>query len=382
MTPLRICYLSDSILPGERANGVHVVNMCAALASLGNEVTLCAWPGRKNIEAEEIQDWYGVPRNFRLAWLGGAKFNLASIRSGWSLPGAPGAYDLVFGRNLFACWAAGRRGHRVIFETHTPWQHLSLLRRILLRDLFCRPGLLGVVVISKPIQKSLIEHSALAEERILIAPDAASDPPNPGPAPLQSNARRLAVGYLGQLYKGRGIEVIEALARGLPELDFHVVGGLKNAEAEWTAKTSDVDNLIFHGFVPPAQTAAFRAACDILLAPYQKSVEINSGLDTSAWMSPLKLFEYMAAGKPIICSDLPVLHEVMKHESNCLLCPPDDVSAWKNAVMKLATSPELRESLGTTARNDFELHYTWRRRAERILELSHRSNQTASSASK
>jgi glycosyltransferase involved in cell wall biosynthesis len=372
---LRICYLSNSILPGERANGVHVVNMCSGLASLGHEVTLFGWPGRESIQAEELQDWYGVPRNFRLAWLGGKKGNLASVRSGWSLPGKPGAYDLVFGRNLFACWAAGRRGHRVVFETHTPWQHLSLPRRMLLRDLFRRPAFLGIVVISKPIAASLIEHKVLSPDRILVASDAATDPPRTDPAPLRSKAGRLAAGYLGHLYKGRGIEIIEALARRLPQLDFHVIGGTKNDVAEWTAKTSDVENLFFHGFVPPAQTAAFRAAFDILLAPYQKSVELHGGLDTSAWMSPLKLFEYMAAGKPIICSDSPVLHEVMKHDVNCLLCPPDDITAWENALNGLAGSTKLRKRLGAAARNDFEQNYTWQRRAERILAMFHRPSQ-------
>lgn len=373
---MRICYLSNSALPGEQANGVHVVNMCAALASLGHDVTLCAWRGREGIESKEVGDWYGASHDFRLAWLGDAKGKFASMISGWSLPGQAGSHDLVIGRNLFACWAAGRRGHRVIFETHTPWQHLSLLKRLLLRDLFRRPGFRGAVVISRPIQISLVRHNVLAPELILIAPDAANEPLELGPAPLRAKKGRLSVGYLGHLYNGRGIEIIVALAEKLPQLDFHVVGGTKGSIAEWTAKTTHINNLVFHGFVPPARTAAYRAACDILLAPYQKSVEIHGGLETSAWMSPLKLFEYMAAGKAIICSDLPVLHEVMKHDSNCLLCPPDDVSAWKNALMALAASPELRKRLGYAAKNEFKQHYTWRRRAERILEMLHKPHQT------
>jgi glycosyltransferase involved in cell wall biosynthesis len=85
-------------------------------------------------------------------------------------------------------------------------------------------------------------------------------------------------------------------------------------------------------------------------------------------MSPLKVFEYMAAGKAIVCSDLPVLREVLEHERTALLVPPDDRDAWVGALVRLARDVPFRHCLGAAARRELEDKYTWQRRAQRVLE--------------
>jgi glycosyltransferase involved in cell wall biosynthesis len=84
-------------------------------------------------------------------------------------------------------------------------------------------------------------------------------------------------------------------------------------------------------------------------------------------MSPLKLFEYMAAGRPIVCSDLPVLREILQHERTALLCDPDDAASWAGALARLHDEPTLRRTLAEAARAQFELHFTWKARADRVL---------------
>ena len=122
-----------------------------------------------------------------------------------------------------------------------------------------------------------------------------------------------------------------------------------------------------YGFVPPAQTVRYCVAFDVLLAPYQRRVEIAGGADISAWMSPLKLFEYMAAGKPILCSDLPVLREIIEHERNGLLLPPDDADEWTAALRRLADDTAERDRLGSAARGEFLARHTWQQRARLVL---------------
>ena len=85
---------------------------------------------------------------------------------------------------------------------------------------------------------------------------------------------------------------------------------------------------------------------DILLAPLQKHVSIHSGHSNIAeWTSPLKIFEYMATNKPIIASNLPVLKEILKHEYNCLLCSPDDITDWIKAINRLKNNKTLSKEL-------------------------------------
>ena len=110
---------------------------------------------------------------------------------------------------------------------------------------------------------------------------------------------------------------------------------------------------------------------DAVLAPYQRKVAVVGGGDTSAFMSPLKLFEYMSWGKPILCSDLPVLREVIEDGCNGLVLPPDDPTAWVAALHRLIDDSTERERLGNGARSDFLARHTWRRRAERVLDGLH-----------
>jgi glycosyltransferase involved in cell wall biosynthesis len=130
-----------------------------------------------------------------------------------------------------------------------------------------------------------------------------------------------------------------------------------------------LSNVTLHGFVPPTQTEAYRQSCDILLAPYQRKVSVygTKAVDTSRWMSPLKIFEYMATGKAILCSDLPALREVLTHEQTALLCNPSNTQEWRTALKRLHDEPSLRQSLGERARAELKAKYTWSARAERVL---------------
>jgi glycosyltransferase involved in cell wall biosynthesis len=174
------------------------------------------------------------------------------------------------------------------------------------------------------------------------------------------------MGYLGHLYPGRGIEVLIGMARSVPEADVHIVGGTDRDISAWRA-TQLPDNVFLHGYVPHSRVGAYLSRFDILAAPYQRQVFTDGGVETSTVMSPLKLFEYMACGKPILCSDLPVLREVLSPGEDALLVPPDDIRAWADAVRTLERDAELRTRLGSAARDKFLRKHTWVSRAAAVL---------------
>ena len=108
---------------------------------------------------------------------------------------------------------------------------------------------------------------------------------------------------------------------------------------------------------------------DIALAPYQRDIRIKTGADISKWISPLKLFEYMSARKAIVCSDIPVLREVITQGRNGYLADPDDINSWVEAITQLAKSTALRNALGLEGERDIQNIYSWDKRAEKILEF-------------
>ena len=106
-----------------------------------------------------------------------------------------------------------------------------------------------------------------------------------------------------------------------------------------------------------------------MIAPYQPVVTLHGGVgDNSQWVCPLKLFDYMAAGKPIICSDHPVIRETVEHELDALICAPTDIAGWATALTRLRDRPDLSSAIARSALDKFTKHYSWEARAARVLD--------------
>ena len=217
----------------------------------------------------------------------------------------------------------------------------------------------------KKFIESDLSLTTTEKNKILVVPDAAS-PVNETHL-VKEPGSEITVGYVGQLHAGKGVEMILSLAKFHPDKKFHIVGGT-TAEIS-TLKIEDIENVIFHGQLPYNEAEQVRLKCDVLLAPYQKRVATfgNAKNDIAAWMSPLKLFEYMAARKAIICSNLPVLREIMEHDRNCLLVEHDDPIQWNLALQKLENN-ELRDKLSKEAYADFINKYTWDSLSKHVLQ--------------
>jgi len=103
------------------------------------------------------------------------------------------------------------------------------------------------------------------------------------------------------------------------------------------------------------------------LMPYQKAVlHRQKKRETASYMSPLKAFEYMAAGKPIVASRLKVIGEVLEDRRNALLVPPDSVTEWAGAIQMLKDNEPLSRAIGERAHNDVQ-KYSWDERVKKIF---------------
>jgi len=169
----------------------------------------------------------------------------------------------------------------------------------------------------------------------------------------------------GHLYAGRGAELFLELAESLPQAQFIWVGGRPEDVDSWK-KRAKSGNVTFTGFVPNRDLPLYQAAADILLMPYSRSIMGSSGTaDSAAVASPMKMFEYMAAGRAIVSADLPVIREVL-NEENAVFCKPDDVGDWRLVIESLLEDEAQRQQLGEQARRDVQ-GYTWVARAQRIM---------------
>jgi glycosyltransferase involved in cell wall biosynthesis len=400
---MRIAVVAPTELPARRANTLQVMKMCQALVNLGYDVRLAA-PGKPldagdnpqtragaGIEPTTGPSWaelarhYGLQRQFPVDWLP-ANPRLRRYDYSWRAVQWARRWgaDLLYTRLPQAAALGSLMGLKTVFEIHDLPQ--GAMGTWLFGRFLKGKGAYRLVVITRALAEDLSQQfGAPADPSFtVVAPDGVDLDRYaglPGPAQarlelaatLQSGLGRhlalqtLTVGYTGHLYPGRGAQLILAIAARLPEVAFLVVGGepqdVRHLQSEVDAQ--NLRNVILTGFVPNADLAGYQAACDVLLMPYQRQVAASSGGDISRYLSPMKLFEYLACGRAIVSSDLPVLQEVLNAQ-NAILLPCEDVEAWVVAIKDLQANPERRDKLAAQALRDAR-RYTWESRAKSIM---------------
>lgn len=367
---MKIVYISRSIIPSRTANSIHVMKMCNAFASLGHEVTLLA-PWTKKLEEKGITDifeYYGVEKNFELKKLFSPNIKYLKKRI-YSLRCLSEVKkinpDIVYGRDdMFAFYLTQKSGYFTLFEKHEPYDGEGFNDFFFTKFMNANRKSAKLVVNSNELRKMYHTRCELSMDSILAANNGTNpiaDEKIPESITLDTN--RVHIGYVGSLFKGRGIDIIIELAKRIPSADFHIIGG-KDKDLEFWKSQVSLDNLIFHGFVEPKETYKYRNMCDILLAPYQSDEEGNR---SSKYMSPIKLFEYMSSKKAIVCSNFKVVYEALNDEC-AMLVESSNLQQWEEAVHTLMKDKEQREKLATNAYEKFLKYHTWKARAQKILE--------------
>jgi len=232
-----------------------------------------------------------------------------------------------------------------------------------------------LLVTTQALRKALERSTRLQfpDEAVQVAPNGVNleryaNLPSPVEARRQLNLKdSLTVGFTGHFYAGRGVDLLFEVARTLPNVNFLWAGGAPDAVDEWRAKLNAVraSNVTLTGFIENSRLPLYQAACDILLMPYGRSISASSGQDIAEVINPMKMFDYMAAGRAIITADLPVIREVLD-ETRAIFCPPGDAAAWKSAIENLLKDEKRRAELSSNAREEIK-KYTWTARAERAL---------------
>ena len=285
--------------------------------------------------------------------------------------------DLIFSRNTFAAYFFSFLNLKITYETHAPEKGIrKIIQRVLLNDKNVKK-----VFISDALKEIMRNNFNADLKNFLICADAAPA----GRKILKENIKKeirndifkelkikrqsKLIGYFGAFYSGRGIETIIDLAKKLPDYDFILYGG---TQEDFQTKFEDIlitDNLFFGGFINPKKVIDKMSCMDLLLMPYSDKVSIGlSNSDTSKWMSPMKMFEYMSSGVPFISSDISVLREVLVDEKNCLLCTHNNMIDWRNAIQRIFQDKHLYENLKKNAFSDYELKYNWQSRVRQILD--------------
>ncbi|MBI3575303.1 MAG: glycosyltransferase family 4 protein [Gammaproteobacteria bacterium] len=382
---MHIAYLDPHPVPDNCPEALQILYTADALGGLGTRVTLVTPKPESIADARAIlghalstnvQVRHLEPRRGLWRWL---RSNQPFYRMATAELKRLGA-DAVLVRNLKMAEHLLRRAPEVplFFETHELFtqsyreehSRMSLRRHHKLaalaqREEFVYRNAKGLIALT-PLLIEDIRTTYRVETPAAVAPDGVDL--EQAQAPVSAAPHTIPwLLYLGSLHPWKGVDtLVRAMAHVKQPAELHIVGGNAARIEELRALADEFDvirRVVFHGPVEPGRRFEYIHRADICLLPLT-----DTGLG-GRYTSPLKLFEYMAAGKAVIVSDLPSMHQVLTPEQDALLVPSGEPEAFAQAIDRLLVDRGLCVQLGDAAKSRVQA-FSWRARSETILRFT------------
>ncbi len=377
---MRIAYCTNVRLPSERAHGHQIASVCKALHQLGHSVSIFA-PYRDNCIATDFWSYYRLPSAIRLKYLGffdpiksalfpgviGLWVMNAFLRRSLKKIVREHLYDLYYTRSPALLSALLSARSPVVLELH------QLPRRG--RSSFVRAcnACRAVVCLTHSMARTLCQWG-VDPQKVIVEGDAV-DLDNFLSVPTQEEARkkfnvctdRTVVGYVGRL-KTLGMDkgvslLLQALAQDKRFYGF-IVGGPEADCSYYQTMAAQLGltnvDVMFTGEISAEAVPSALVVADVLVMPFPNKKHYREN------MSPLKMFEYMASGKPIITSNLPTIRDVLSEET-AYFFTPDSLEEFLTCLSFLLQDPHAALAKALAAKH-LVLNYSWLKRMQRILD--------------
>lgn len=401
--PLRILYPINTEFPGFRANAIQIANTAHAMARAGAIVHLVIRKSARQPVADSLR-FYGLEPHPGLhihcvpviQCMRGGISNKISNASFYPLCFLICLFlilsrqiDLIFVRSM-------TRRFNWLFLKLRDWAGLKLAYEVHEIQTFdLNNGEVGIPVdvhdLTPEAAKAygeertifnsadgfvFISHGMIEFARRLFTFDKPVCTVHDGTSIVPENApdlnnERLVV-YSGHLMKTKGVDLlIDAMALLPQDVRLLIVGGPRPGaihadyghELEWLSQRAEQAGLgrrvTFTGYVPPNEIPQWMRKASVLVTPMRRTAQTR-------FSSPLKIFEYMASGKPIIASDLEGVMEILHHERNALLFRAEDASDLAEKIRQMLSDTDLQFRLANQALEDVR-EYSWENRGRKIV---------------
>lgn len=374
---MRLLYVVNARIPTEKAHGLQIVKTIEALENAGVAVTLLI-PRRKNHIKRNIADFYNIKNGVkRVVWVFDIVRPIQYLSERVYFPlqrlwfGLVAfAYALfwrgvIYSRDITVSFLLSLFGKQAVFEDHQPKRRFRSMYVLFLRHI---PKKIVVA------QHLITEYRAMniSEASFMCAPNGvdiaefdriAADKtlwnrefgiPNDMPAVL----------YVGHFYRWKGVYTVLDAAKDI-KAAVVLMGGTKDDYEKVTryVREQAITNVHLHQFMPHREVIRYIKSADVLLLPNTAHEERSQKYTT-----PIKLFEYMASGVPIVASHVLSFTPYLKHNENALLFEPDNPDELATAVNQAIQNRDRTASLAAAARESVK-HYTWDARAQTIVNF-------------
>tara|TARA_Y100000590_G_scaffold465195_1_gene636778 strand:+ start:3685 stop:4788 length:1104 start_codon:yes stop_codon:yes gene_type:complete len=362
-----IIYIADFNLPNTSAYSQHVLKMCDALKLYDKELYLIIPYKDKSLNFKKIKNDYLLKRNFKIKNFTNFKVNnkifkiIFFLSTLFFLKNKNYKKNLIITRIPLLSLLMSIAGIKNVLEIHQDFHGISKL----LFNIFFYFKLhknIKFILIHKNLKKIFKfnkKHNCLVLDDGVDVSDFKNS---------KSKYVKKDCVYTGSLSQGKGFEIILELAKRMPKIKFRVYGDKRLLDKKFLFENFP-KNLIFKGHVKFKFIPKILESAKILLLPYGKKVYGRSkGTNLVNYMSPLKLFEYLASGSAIIASKLVVYNHILKNNYNSLLVPNDNIEKWMKSINTLYNNK--KKIIKITKKNkDFSKNFNWSGRAKKIINF-------------
>lgn len=377
---MKLFYVANARMPTEKAHGIAIMKACQAFARQGVEVTLVV-PRRHNRLAHNPFDFYAIQEKFPVVYL-------PTIDLLTRIPGRVSFFVQAATFYVAAfCWFLFRSRRVHVYTRDAPLSVLSLAgfdvtlecHAAPRNDLYYRFARLAArIVVTAHVIAERFTSRAFRSSSILICPNAVDL--RVFAISLEQSEVRARLGLSPDTYyivytgnfttygEDKGLSDIIRSLRLIPDAVFLAVGGSADDCKKYAheAEIAGVaDRVVCIGYHTQDVLALYQRAADVLVMAFPDTPHYRSN------MSPIKMFEYMASGRPIIASDLPSIREIL-NERMAVFVSPGSPEQLASAVHDLRRDPSVSAQLAVHARTAVEA-YSWDARASRIVNFVSRT---------
>ncbi len=376
---VKIIYIANVRIPTEKAHGIQIMKMCEAFSELKVEseklkVELVL-PWRFNKIKQDPFEYYGVKKNFRITKIPSldlVKFGKIGFRI-QSLSFACSAFwyvlfqkaDIIYSRDELPLSYLSFFKKNLVWETHTARKNF-LVARVLKKSR-------GIISITQGLKDFYIKEYNLDSSRILVAPDGVDINKFKVESEklkvrerLNLPADKKIVLYTGHLYSWKGVDTLVDSGKFLNgNILIYLIGGTESDINDYKSRVKNRENIKIGGYRPHGEMPIWMKAADVLVLPNTAKEDISK-----YYTSPMKLFEYMASGTPIVASDMPSIREIL-NENNAILVEPDNPEKLAEGIARVLQNPDFADRIARQACEDVQNH-TWEKRVKEILEFVNR----------
>ena len=356
-TKPNIIYISELNIPSKSAYSIHVFKMCESFSKLGYKTTLFTCNSKnltkafRNYNVNFKFDIISVFNKFqKLDFLKRVIFSIKILTRNFDKK------SIFISRSILFALFASTLKKGVILELHHEITGFS-------RIIYFSFKYLGLIKDLKYIflHKRLQQFYKINTKMSIVLDDA-SDIEN-FKQKKNKKIKKTCV-YIGSFFEGKGVEQIFRLAKQNKKVFFHIYG-----EKKYLKDKKKEKNLKIFEYVNYSQIPKILSKYEIALMPYQKKVKGRASINLEKYMSPLKMFDYLAAKMLIIASNLSVYKHILKNDFNCKLVRVNDDEEWSKVINLLFSKNNINNFLKKNA-HETAKKYTWDNRCQKIISFT------------